>query len=104
MLVNSSRLRLIWAVVEEIPPSDLLTFPDTALVKLLLQHVTQKVLLNGEEVCALYGYLGSKVTLIRDIAESRLAQETKLLERSFIAAQTCGVPSLESAETLGAPA
>ena len=72
MLINSSMLRLTWAVVEEAPPNDLLTLSDTMLVKRLLQQVAQKILLSGEEVCALSGYLGSKVSLIRDIAESRL--------------------------------
>lgn len=102
MLTDSSMLRLTWAVVEETSPSNLLTLSDTMLVKVLLKHVAQKILLSGEEVCALYGYLGSKVSLIRDTAESRLTQETQLLERGFIAKQPCLFPSLEPAETIGA--
>lgn len=75
MTVSSSMLRLTWTVVEETSHRDLLTLSDTALVELLLQHVAQKILLSADEVCALYGYLGAKVPLIRDLAESRLIQE-----------------------------
>lgn len=75
MLISASMLRLTWAVVEEAPPKDLLYLSDTMLVKLLLHQIAQKVLLTGEEVCALYDYLGSKVLLIRDMAESRLPSD-----------------------------
>ncbi|MCC5635551.1 hypothetical protein LC593_06750 [Nostoc sp. CHAB 5844] len=71
MVIDSSMLRLTWSVVEETPTSDLLSLTDTALIKLLLQQIAGKILLSGEEVCALYSYIGSKMTLIRDIAESR---------------------------------
>lgn len=71
--MESSTLRLIWDVVEETQISELLGLPDTALVKLLLQRVSRKVLLNGEEVCILYDYISSRTRLIRDIAESRAA-------------------------------
>ncbi|MER3434306.1 MAG: hypothetical protein C4288_12980 [Leptolyngbya sp. ERB_1_1] len=82
MLISSSTLRLIWTTVEEASPSDLLSFSDTALVKLLLQQISRKILLGGEEVCALYDYLGSKMSLIRDIAESRLLEENFSIEHS----------------------
>ena len=101
MLISSSMLRLTWAVVEETSPSDLLTLSDTMLIKLLLQHVGKRILLSSEEICDLYGYLGSKLSLIRDLAESRLTQETRLLERGLIAKQPCLFPSLESAEIVG---
>lgn len=104
MVITSSMLRLTWAVIEETSINDLLTLSDTMLIKLLLQQVAQKILLSGEEVCALYSYLGSKVSLIRDIAESRLTQETRLLGSGFIVKQPCLFSSLESAETLGKPA
>lgn len=71
--MDSSTLRLVWDVVEETQLSDLLTLPDTALVKLLLQRISRKVLLSGEEVCTLYEYISSRTKLIRDIADSRAA-------------------------------
>lgn len=71
--MDSSTLRLVWDVVEETQSSDLLNLSDTALVKLLLQRISRKVLLSGEEVCNLYDYISSRTRLIRDIAESRAA-------------------------------
>lgn len=104
MLISASTLRLTWAIVEEASPKDLLNLSDTMLVKLLLQHVAQKILLTGEEVCALYGYLGSRLSLIRDIAESRLTQETRLLEKGFVSKQPCLAPSIEEDKIIRTPA
>jgi hypothetical protein len=87
MVPNASILRLTWAVVEETSPRDILSLPDTLLVKTLLQHITQRILLSGEEICALYGYLGSKVTLIRDMAESRLQGTSWLVGEECVAMQ-----------------
>jgi len=71
MLINSSILRLTWAAVEEIQSRELLSLPDTALSKLILQQVGRKILLNHEEVLALHDYISAKTLLIRDMAESR---------------------------------
>lgn len=84
MLLSASMLHLTWSIVEEASPKELLNLSDTMLVRLLLQQVAEKILLTGEEVCALYGYLGSKITLIRDIAESRLTPEIRLVEQEYI--------------------
>ncbi|RUR74823.1 hypothetical protein ACF3DV_03000 [Chlorogloeopsis fritschii PCC 9212] len=72
MHINSSMLRLTWSVIENTPSNDLLALTDTGLIKVILQQITNKILLNGEEVCALYGYIASRTALIRDIAESRV--------------------------------
>lgn len=69
MFMDSSTLRLVWNVVEETQDIDLSALPDTALVKLLLQRISRKVLLNGEEVCALYDYISARTRLIRDIVD-----------------------------------
>jgi hypothetical protein len=82
MMLSASMLRLTWAVVEEASPRELLHLSDTMLVKQLLQYVAQKILLSGEEVCALYSYLGSKISLIRDLAESRMAPDAYLPGRT----------------------
>lgn len=95
MPINSSMLRLTWTVIEETPSRELLTLTDTALVKLILQQITQKILLTGEEARALHGYIGSKTRLIRDIAESRLTQATRL---THIANQPCLQPAVEPAK------
>jgi hypothetical protein len=87
MLISTSILRLTWAVVEEAPPRELLCLSDTMLLKLLLQRIAQQILLNGEEICALYGYLGSKLPLIRDMAESRMLPRPRLGEQEYIVRQ-----------------
>lgn len=72
MLINPSILRLTWAAVDDIQSRELMSLTDTALVKLILQQVARKILLNGEEVYALYEYISARMPLIRDMAESRL--------------------------------
>lgn len=72
--MDSSTLRLIWDVIEETQNNELLNLPDTALVKLLLQRISRKLLLSGEEVCLLYDYISTRTRLIRDIVESRAAE------------------------------
>lgn len=84
MLLSASMLHLTWSIVEETPARELLNLSDTMLIRLLLQQTAAKILLSGEEVCALYGYLGSKITLIRDIAESRLTPEIRLVEQEYV--------------------
>lgn len=69
--MESSMLRLVWNVIEETQSGDLLMLPDIALVKLLLQRISRRVLLNGEEVCTVYEYISKRTRLIRDLAESR---------------------------------
>lgn len=75
MMPSASILRLIWATVDTTPPNDLLCLSDPMLVKRLLKHVTENILLNAEELCTLYTYLISKVSLIRDMAEFPLFAE-----------------------------
>jgi hypothetical protein len=71
MIIDPSTLRLFWAVFEDTQSHDLLALSDTALVKMLLQEVSRRILLSGEEVCMLYGYIGDRRQLIRDLAEFR---------------------------------
>jgi hypothetical protein len=98
MRISSSVVRLAWTIVEEASPSNLLALSDTVLVKLLMQHVAQKILLNGEEVGALSDYLGLKVSLIRDIAESRLSEESRLLGGDLIPRSSGLLPALDPSE------
>lgn len=69
--IDTSLLRLTWSVIEESQSSSLLSLTDTGLVRLLLQRISKRILLSGEEVYLLYEYISSKTTLIRDMAESR---------------------------------
>lgn len=71
MLINPHMLRLFWTIVEETQSQELLTLSDTALVAALMQQVSRQILLSGEEVCRLYDYIGTRLVLIRDTADSR---------------------------------
>lgn len=74
MVINPSVIRLMWGAIEETQSHHLLTLTDTALVRLLLQQVSRKMLLSGEEAYALHEYISSRTPLIRDMAESRLSK------------------------------
>ncbi|MEB3179075.1 MAG: hypothetical protein VKL59_08625 [Nostocaceae cyanobacterium] len=69
MIIDPSTLRLFWAVFEDTQSHDLLTLSDTALVKTLVQEVSRRILLSGEEVCMLYDYIDDRTQLLRDLAE-----------------------------------
>lgn len=77
MMLGSSTLRELWTVVEGVPCNDLLTLSDTALIAMLIQQVSRRVFLSGNEIGTLYEYLGSKTLLIRDMAASRRARNLK---------------------------
>ena len=79
MMLESSTLRELWTVVESVPCNDLLTLSDTALIAMLMQQVSRRILLNGNEVGNLYTYLRSKTALIRDMAASRRSRNLKLV-------------------------
>lgn len=68
MLPASPLVRLFWKVVESAPNRDLLSLPDQALVAMLMRQVSERALLEGEEINVLYGYIASKIPLIRDTA------------------------------------
>ncbi|MCX7593244.1 MAG: hypothetical protein N2235_05690 [Fischerella sp.] len=71
--MNSSTLRFLWSVIEQIQPSALLEVSDTDLVKHLLKQLENKKALNSEENSTISAYLYSRTTLIRDVAMARLA-------------------------------
>lgn len=70
-MIDTALLRLTWSVIEDTHSPNLAELTDTGLVRLLLQRISKRVLLSGEEVCLLYDYVSSKTTLIRDMADSR---------------------------------
>jgi len=76
--IDTSLLRLTWLVIEETQSSNVLSLTDTGLVRLLLQRISDRILLSGEEVYLLYDYISSKTTLIRDMAESRFVYHTSV--------------------------
>jgi hypothetical protein len=74
-VIESETIRTFWNVVEETRNGDLLDLTDTGLIRLLLQKISKRIALTGDDVCLLYGYISSKTALIRDIADSRLIRE-----------------------------
>ena len=68
MNINSSTLRMLWTVVDTLPKHMVLDLSDTALIKMLMQEVSRRIVLNGKEVGALDRYIGNHLHLIRDIA------------------------------------
>ncbi|NWF62575.1 MAG: hypothetical protein HXY43_25905 [Fischerella sp.] len=71
--MNSSTLRFLWSVIEQIQPTALLEVSDTDLVKHLLKQLDNRKALNSEENSTISAYLYSRTALIRDLAMARLA-------------------------------
>jgi hypothetical protein len=69
MEIDPTMLRLLWAVIEDMRTQDLLMLSDTALTAMLLRRIARQVLLSGEEVNTLYGYINIKLPLIREAAD-----------------------------------
>lgn len=72
--ITSSTLRQIWSVIEETHASLLLKLNDADLLQQLLIQLAEKTQLNVEEVCDVRAYICSRIPLIRDGAQARLAQ------------------------------
>jgi len=66
-------LRQFWAIVESTQAKVLLGLDDTHLVHWLLRQINADVAMNRNESCALRSYIHSKLPLIRDLAEQRVA-------------------------------
>ncbi|MGK7917617.1 MAG: hypothetical protein AB4038_19085 [Prochloraceae cyanobacterium] len=70
--MNYSNLRNFWYLVEKTNSSSLLNLSDMDLVNHLLRQLENQQLLNLEENDITSDYIYSKITLIRDLADSRL--------------------------------
>lgn len=71
--MNSSTLRQIWLVIEETQTNILLGFNDAELIQQLLRELENKMLLSSENNSAISAYISSRVPLIRDLAQARMA-------------------------------
>lgn len=71
--MNSSTLRQLWTVVEETQSSVLLKLSDPDLIKQLLIQLDMKNPLTGEETNIISAYISSRTSLIRDLAQARMA-------------------------------
>ncbi len=71
MILNSSTLQKIWSLVEITSTQTLLGKSDRELVLYLLRQLENKHSLNLQEYDSATNYIYSKITLIRDLADSR---------------------------------
>ncbi|NJK36576.1 MAG: hypothetical protein HC825_08270 [Oscillatoriales cyanobacterium RM1_1_9] len=68
-------LRKIWSLVEATQAPTIATLDDAALVQWLLKRLEADAQINSKEAAVMNDYISSKVSLIRDLAESRLIGE-----------------------------
>ncbi len=69
--MNSSTLRRIWTLVEATQTSELLHLTDAELVQQLLLHLDEGIPLTDSEIEMISEYVQNRITLIRDLANSR---------------------------------
>ena len=81
--MNYSNLRNFWYLVEKTNSSSLLNLSDMDLVNHLLRQLENQQLLNLEENDITSDYIYSKITLIRDLADSRLISSVWIIEQLF---------------------
>lgn len=70
MLINPSTLRLLWRLIDEMQTHDLLSLSDRSLIEQLLSRLRTRKILSTEEATLVQRYLRTKLSLIRDLANS----------------------------------
>ena len=68
-------LRQLWSLIETTQATLLVTLDDATLVQWLLKQLKMNSALNGKESDLLDEYIQSRLSLIRDLAQQRLAPE-----------------------------
>jgi hypothetical protein len=68
-------LRQLWSLIETTQATLLVNLDDDTLVQWLLKQLMTNSALNGKETDMLNEYIESRLCLIRDLAEQRLAPE-----------------------------
>ncbi|MCC3416038.1 MAG: hypothetical protein JGK24_15505 [Microcoleus sp. PH2017_29_MFU_D_A] len=68
-------LRQLWSLIETTQATLLVNLDDATLVQWLLKQLKMNSALNGNETDLLNEYIESRLSLIRDLAEQRLAPE-----------------------------
>lgn len=69
--MNPHLLRNLWSLVERSHSTDLLGLDDSSLVSWLVEHLDGYRPVDPAETDRLHHYIHSKLTLIRDLAQSR---------------------------------
>lgn len=70
--MNPTMLRQLWSLVEATQASLIISLDDADLVQLLLKQLQTKSTIRCSDRDVVNDYLNSKLTLIRDLAESRI--------------------------------
>ena len=65
-------LRQLWSLVDATQVALLLNLDDASLVQCLLRQFRVQQPLNSEEIKILSGYIQSKLSLIRDLADQKI--------------------------------
>ncbi len=73
--MNPLMLRQIWSLIEKTQVNVLLSLDDASLVQWLLKQFRQEQPLDPDQVNVVNAYLRSRLSLIRDIANERIATE-----------------------------
>jgi polynucleotide 5'-kinase involved in rRNA processing len=68
-------LRQLWSLIETTQATLLVTLDDATLVQWLLKQLKMNSALNVKETDLLDEYIQSRLSLIRDLAQQRLAPE-----------------------------
>ncbi|MEL7036277.1 MAG: hypothetical protein AAFO04_11745 [Cyanobacteria bacterium J06592_8] len=71
--MSPTLLRQLWSLVETTQASLIVSLDDTDLVQMLLKQLQTKSTIKYSDCDVINDYLNSKLTLIRDLAESRIA-------------------------------
>jgi len=69
--MNPYLLRKLWSLVERSHSTDLLSLDDSSLVSWLIERLEGHRPVDPAETDRLHHYIRSKLTLIRDLAQSR---------------------------------
>ncbi|MGL5063045.1 MAG: hypothetical protein ACRC62_23960 [Microcoleus sp.] len=68
-------LRQLWSLIETTQATVLVNLDDATLVQWLLKQLTANSTFNGKDADLLDEYIQSRLSLIRDLAQQRLAPE-----------------------------
>ncbi len=72
-MLNSHTLRQIWLIIEQTHTRLLLELSDSQLVAQIQQQLEAEIFIPENELNAARNYLQSRIPLIRDTAQGRLA-------------------------------
>ena len=72
-MLNSSTVRQIWRIIENAHVGILLELSDSELVRWVQHQLETEVFIPDSELHAAQNYIQSRVPLIRDLADTRLA-------------------------------